>query len=94
MNSAKTLSGVIEDVDELLDSILLSGMTSGVAIDCEDIEKLIDACEDIGLDFATEKLKIISKEINRKRNSLEYNSSKLIENYYVLNGYLNIVKSK
>ena len=94
MNRSKTLSSVIEDIDQLLDSILLSGMTSGVVIDYEDIQKLIDDSENIGLDFAAEKLKIISKEIKRKSNSLEYNSSQLIENYYVLNGYLAIVKNK
>lgn len=94
MNGSKTLSSIIYDIDELLDSILLSGMTSGVVIDCEDIKRLINDCEDIGLDFAAKKLDDILKEIDKKRNSLEYNSYKLVENYYVLSGYLNIVKSK
>ncbi|MCY6371676.1 hypothetical protein [Clostridium ganghwense] len=83
---------LIEDLENILDEMFLRGLGCAYNNIIEDINIVSKKCKDIGLFFATEKLDNIKKELSKKQHSMNFNYSKVVEEYYALSVYVNVIK--
>ncbi|WFD09718.1 hypothetical protein [Tepidibacter hydrothermalis] len=92
INSCDSIKYLIEDIEELLEGIFLSGAGSLNENIVNDVKALANRSAEVGLSFAAEKLNNIYDELNKKYHSIQFDYSKLVKEYYLLNGYIDIIK--
>ncbi|MGH4124409.1 MAG: hypothetical protein ACREV6_15910 [Clostridium sp.] len=94
MGKCDNLYLLIEDIEGLMESILISGfnvVNTGVL---DNIKQVYENCERVGLSFAAEKLKDIHKAQEKKRHDINYNCEEIMVKYFLLNNYVEAIKDK
>ncbi|GCD10030.1 hypothetical protein [Clostridium tagluense] len=94
MGKCDNLYLLIEDIEGLMESILISGfnvVNTGVL---DNIKQVYENCERVGLSFAAEALKHIYKAQEKKRHDMNYNCEEIMVKYFLLNKYIEAIKDK
>ncbi|MBV7273894.1 hypothetical protein JMF89_06905 [Clostridiaceae bacterium UIB06] len=94
MEKYDNLYFLIENIEAILESILISGFNVVNTGSIKAAEEVAENCENIGLVFAADMLKEIAKAQETKRHDINYTNRDIIEKYFLLNNYVQIVKSK
>lgn len=85
---------LIQDVEGLMDSMLISGFNVVNTGLLDTMTEIYENCERVGLSFAAETLKEIIQAQEKKRHDMNYDYKEIISNYFLLNNYIEIIKSK
>ncbi|WML33302.1 hypothetical protein [Clostridium sp. OS1-26] len=85
---------LIQDVEGLMDSMLISGFNVVNTGLLDTMTEIYENCERVGLSFAAETLKEIIQAQEKKRHDMNYNYKEIISNYFLLSNYIEIIKSK
>lgn len=92
IKSSENIRSLIEDLDEMIERIFLSGLGVVKENIVNDIKVLSEKSTEVGFSFAGEKLMNIYDELNKKYHSMKFDHSKIVKEYYLLNGYVDIIK--
>lgn len=92
--STDNIRFLISDLEEILNDIFLSGLGSIKDNIIEEVQILSEKCRDIGLSLAGEKLNNIASELSKKQPSIGFDYSKVVEEYYALSVYTDIIKTR
>ena len=90
----KAISLLIKDIESILDSLFLSGLSSVQGNTATNCSNIAQECKKYGLELAGEKLMFIANVIESRRHTLENNYDDVVGEFCVLSCYLNVVKSK
>lgn len=85
---------LIQDVEGLMDSMLISGFNVVNTGLLDTMTEIYENCERVGLSFAAETLKEIIQAQEKKRHDMNYDYKEIISNYFLLNNYIEVIKSK
>ncbi|MBI6874791.1 hypothetical protein [Clostridium aciditolerans] len=85
---------LIQDVEGLMDSMLISGFNVVNTGLLDTMTEIYENCERVGLSFAAETIKEIIQAQEKKRHDINYNYKEIMSNYFLLNNYIQIIKSK
>ncbi len=90
----KAISLLIKDIENILDSLFLSGLNSVSVDTSKNCINIAQECKKYGLEFAGEKLMFIANAIESRRHAVEYDFDDVVGEFCVLCCYLNVVRSK
>lgn len=94
MGKYDSLYLLIQDVEGLMDSMLISGFNIVNTGMLDNMTEIYENCERVGLSFAAETLKEIIQAQEKKRHDINYNHKEIMSNYFLLNNYIQIIKRK
>lgn len=92
--SYENLYTLVENIEDALETLLVSGFNVVNTSTIKTMEELSEQCEGAGLSFAGEMVRAIARGQERKRHDMTYNSEEIMKKYFLLNNYLSITKSK
>lgn len=85
--STDNIRFLINELEDILNDIFLSGLGSIKDNTIEELKKMSEKCNDIGLSFAGENLEYLSNELSKKQHSIGFDYAELVEAYYGLKLY-------
>lgn len=94
MEKCDNLYFLVENIESILESLLISGFNVVNASVVKAAEEVSESCENVGLVFAADMLKEIAKAQERKRHDINYTNREIIEKYFLLSNYVQIIRSK
>lgn len=94
MKDYHRINGILEDIENLLDGLLLSGISVIREGELKELERLEGSCSSIGLKHASKLLSIIKTALEKKRHSLSFDCKGTVESCCVLGSYIWAVRSK
>lgn len=94
MEKYQNIKQLIEDVEDILDSIFVSGLYSARKDVIDRAGNIAAECRKYGLTFASAILVKVADGLETRRHSLEYDYGALVKDYCVLGTYINIFKNK
>lgn len=94
MRDINSLENLIEDLEEILDTIFLVGINSIDSRAIDELIKLSKECNNFGLAFAESSTKEIAKELESIKGNFEMDKSSCVNRVCTLNQYITILKSQ
>lgn len=94
MRDYQRINVILEDIENLLNGLLLSGIGVIREGEMRELERLEGDCSRIGLKHASRLLSIIKSALDKKRHNLNFDSSEAVEACCALGSYLFAVRSK
>lgn len=85
---------LIEDINELMNGMFISGFNVVNVGVLDNIKQIYENCERVGLSFAAETLKDIYEAQEKKRHDMNYNCEEIMGKYFLLNNYIEAIKDK
>lgn len=85
---------LIEDIENLMESMLISGVNVVNTSVLDNMVEVYEQCERVGLSFAGETLKEIAQAQEKKRHDMNYNCEEVMGKYFLLSNYIEVVKDK
>lgn len=84
----------IKNVEDILESLFISGFSSYNEFTLKSIDLSINNCEKIGLNYASKELKNIFNLLDKKNHSFNFNFSECIDRFCKLKEYCSICKKR
>lgn len=94
MKNYERVSGILDDIENLLDGLLLSGISVIREGEIKELERVEDNCSRIGLKQAARLLSRLRACLEQKRHSLHFDSMEIVECSCALGSYVRAVRSK
>lgn len=85
---------LIQDIESLMESMLISGFNLVNTSLLDNMIEVYEHCERVGLSFAGQMLKDIAEAQEKKRHDINYNCEEIMSKYFLLNNYIEIIKDK
>lgn len=85
---------LIEDIQGLMESVLISGFNVVNAGILDNMTEIYENCERVGLSFAGGTLKEIAEAQEKKRHDMNYNCEEAMVKYFLLSNYIEIIKDR
>lgn len=85
---------LIEDIENLMDSMLISGFNVVNTGLLDTMTEIYENCERVGLSFAAETLKEIIQAQEQKRHDMNYNCEETMGKYFLLSNYIEVIKNR
>jgi hypothetical protein len=94
MRDYHRINEILDDIENLLDGMLLSGISVIREGELRELERLEGKCSSIGLKQASKLLSVIKTALDKKRHSLNFDSVETMEGCCALGSYIWAVRSK
>lgn len=94
MKDYQSIRGILDNIENLLDSLLISGVGIIREDELKEFERLEADCSRIGLGEASKLLLKIRESLVNKRHKLHYDSTEISKYCCVLGSYIGAVRSK
>ena len=88
MDSQNTLEIIVDEIENILNDIFLSGFHSVPDSLIKRIEQQFKVCKDIGMSKAAQLLAGLRDELNKRKNSFEYNSETVADFFTKIEFYI------